>query len=42
MVTAAATAAAQAAAQVKATLAAQVASAPKGNDGKIYRMSPLT
>jgi len=41
-ITAAATAAAQAAAQVKATLAAQVASAPKGNDGKIYRMSPLT
>nr|AAL48124.1 RH03791p [Drosophila melanogaster] len=41
-ITAAATAAAQAAAQVKATLAAQVASAPKGNDGKIYPTPDVT
>ncbi|XP_043640771.1 RNA-binding protein 5-B isoform X1 [Drosophila teissieri] len=41
-ITAAATAAAQAAAEVKATFAAQVVSAPKGNDGKIYPTPDVT
>ncbi|XP_039502744.1 RNA-binding protein 5 isoform X2 [Drosophila santomea] len=41
-ITAAATAAAQAAAEVKATFAAQVVSAPKGNDGKIYPAPDVT